>query len=137
MFSELGRGNVREHQGLDRGHHQWGWDPSFGVPASWNGKVRAGSESKCEVKPKLSNKDISLIHPVQNQLRPLYRTNPSPRPPSPRPQHKAQTTATSRKIRRKETIRQPSSFSLTQEYFITRSQSYLSLQKWFPYQGED
>ena len=37
--------------GLDAGHHQGGWDPSFGVPASWDGKVRVGSESEREVRP--------------------------------------------------------------------------------------
>ena len=38
------------------------------------------------------------------------------------------------KIRRKEVMRQPTySFSLTQESFISHSQPYLSLQKWFPY----
>ena len=37
--------------GLDVGHHQGGWDPSFGVPASWDGKARVGSESEREVRP--------------------------------------------------------------------------------------
>ena len=36
--------------GLDAGYHQGGWEPSFGVPASWNGKERVGDESELEVR---------------------------------------------------------------------------------------
>ncbi|KIJ98355.1 hypothetical protein K443DRAFT_104066, partial [Laccaria amethystina LaAM-08-1] len=36
--------------GLDAGHHQGGWDPSFGVQESWDGKKRVGSESEREVR---------------------------------------------------------------------------------------
>ena len=36
--------------GLDAGYHQGGWDPSFGVPASWDGKERVGDESEREVR---------------------------------------------------------------------------------------
>jgi len=48
MFENTDRTGVSGNRqwGLDRGHHQGGWDPSFGVPASWNRKVRAGSESE-------------------------------------------------------------------------------------------
>ena len=35
--------------GLDAGYHQGGWDPSFGVPASLDGKERVGDESEREV----------------------------------------------------------------------------------------
>jgi len=38
--------------GLDVGHHQDGWDPSFGVPENWDEKKRMGSESEREVRPK-------------------------------------------------------------------------------------
>jgi len=47
MFENTDRTRVlgKGQWGLDRGHHQGGWDPSFGVPASWNGEVQAGSEN--------------------------------------------------------------------------------------------
>ena len=35
--------------GLDAGHHQDGWDPSFGVPKTWEGKIQEGSDTKIEV----------------------------------------------------------------------------------------
>ena len=35
--------------GLDAGHHQDGWDPSFGVPKTWEGKTREGSDTELEV----------------------------------------------------------------------------------------
>ena len=35
--------------GLDAGHHQDGWDPSFGVPETWEGKTREGSDTEIEV----------------------------------------------------------------------------------------
>ena len=35
--------------GLDAGHHQDGWDPSFGVLNSWEGKTREGSDTELEV----------------------------------------------------------------------------------------
>jgi hypothetical protein len=38
--------------GLDVGHHQDGWDPTFGVPKTWDEKNREGSESECEVRHK-------------------------------------------------------------------------------------
>ena len=36
--------------GLDAGHHQDGWDPSFGVPKTWeeNFKIREGSDTEIE-----------------------------------------------------------------------------------------
>jgi len=46
------------------------------------------------VETKLSNKYISLIHPVRNQLRPLYEPIPAP-DPDVRP--RVQTAATSKK----------------------------------------
>jgi hypothetical protein len=36
--------------GLDAGYHQGDWDPSFGVPASRDGKERVGDESEREVR---------------------------------------------------------------------------------------
>jgi len=58
MFENTDRTGVsgKGQWGLDRGHHQGGWDPSFGVPASWNGKVRVvmdkfGSELWFEPEP--------------------------------------------------------------------------------------
>ena len=38
--------------GLDAGHHQDGWDPTFGVPETWDDKKRKGSESEREVRQK-------------------------------------------------------------------------------------
>ena len=35
--------------GLDAGHHQDGWDPSFCVPKTWEGKIREGSDTEIEV----------------------------------------------------------------------------------------
>jgi hypothetical protein len=35
--------------GLDAGHHQDGWNPSFGVPKTWEGKIREGSDDEIEV----------------------------------------------------------------------------------------
>ena len=35
--------------GLDAGHHQDGWDPAFGVPKTWEGKTREGSDTELEV----------------------------------------------------------------------------------------
>jgi hypothetical protein len=32
--------------GLDAGHHQDGWDPSFGIPKTWKGKTREGSKTE-------------------------------------------------------------------------------------------
>jgi hypothetical protein len=34
--------------GLDAGHHQDGWDPSFGVSKTWEGDVREGSDVEIE-----------------------------------------------------------------------------------------
>lgn len=34
--------------GLDAGHHQDGWDPSFGIPKTWEGKTREGSDTEIE-----------------------------------------------------------------------------------------
>ena len=34
--------------GLDAGHHQDGWDPSFGVPNTWEGEIREGSDTEIE-----------------------------------------------------------------------------------------
>ena len=36
--------------GLDAGHHQDGWDPTFGVPVTWDDTKREGSESEREVR---------------------------------------------------------------------------------------
>jgi len=38
--------------GVDVGHHQDGWDPSFGVLENWDKKKRMRSESECEVRLK-------------------------------------------------------------------------------------
>jgi len=38
--------------GLDMGHHQDGWDPTFGVPETWDEKKREGGESEHEVRQK-------------------------------------------------------------------------------------
>jgi len=38
--------------GLDSGHHQDVWDPTFGIPETWNEKKREGSESEHEVRQK-------------------------------------------------------------------------------------
>jgi len=52
MFEKTDRTGVSGNWqwGLDVGHHQGGWDPSFGVPASWDGKERVGSESERKVR---------------------------------------------------------------------------------------
>ena len=85
--------------GLDAGHHQGGWDPSFGVPASWDGKEQVGSESEREVRPDHPTKTfIAHLYPVWNRLHPLYGTNPSPRYGS----HETQTAATPKKSEEKE-----------------------------------
>lgn len=34
--------------GLDAGHHQDNWSPYFGVPKTWEGKIREGSDSEIE-----------------------------------------------------------------------------------------
>ena len=57
MFEKTDRTGVSGNGqwGLDVGHHQEGWDPSFGVPACWDvsGTVRVGSESEREVRQDL------------------------------------------------------------------------------------
>ena len=35
--------------GLDAGHHQDGWDPYFGVPKTWEGEIREGTDTEIEV----------------------------------------------------------------------------------------
>jgi hypothetical protein len=82
MFENTDRTGVSGNWqwGLDKGHHQGGWDPSFGVPASWNGKVRAGSESEREVRPNYPTKTFcSFIQFGTDYIIPLYGTNPGPR----------------------------------------------------------
>ena len=57
MFENTDRTGVSGNSqwGLDAGHHQGGWDPSFGVQSSWDGKTRVGSESEREVRLRHSN----------------------------------------------------------------------------------
>lgn len=52
MFENTDRTGVSGNfqWGLDAGHHQGGWDPSFGVESSWGGKKREGSDSEREVR---------------------------------------------------------------------------------------
>jgi len=89
MFENTDRTGVSGNWqwGLDRGHHQGGWDPSFGVPASWNGKVRAGSESEREVRPNYPTKTFCSF--IQFGTDYIHFTEPTPAPDSdarPRPQ---------------------------------------------------
>ena len=101
MFEKTDRTGISGNcqWGLDVGHHQGGWDPSFGVPASWDGKERVGSESEREVRPDHPTKTfIAHLYPVWNRLHPLYGTNPSPRYGS----HETQTAATPKKSEEKE-----------------------------------
>lgn len=107
MFEKTDRTGVSGNGqwGLDVGHHQGGWDPSFGVPASWEGnlKARMGSESEREVRPDSDQQPRHLIahlYPVWTRLHPLYGSNPSPR--LGHESHETQTTATPKKIEERE-----------------------------------
>jgi hypothetical protein len=76
MFENTDRTRVSGNRqwGLNSGHHQGGWDPSFGVPASWNGKERVESESERKVRQDHPTKTVccsltSSSEPITSTLR--------------------------------------------------------------------
>ena len=106
MFKNTDRTRVlgNGQWGLDRGYHQGGWDPSFGVPASWNRKVRMGNKSKCKVRPNYPTKTFAHSS-SSDRITSTLQNQPQPQNPMQGPD-----CSHMQKIRRKEVIRQLNSF---------------------------